>query len=92
MAPPRTGSPSGARTSGRNITVADLLFMRAGLKINEGYTAGSDVLKMLYTEPNMASWAAEHPSEFPPGTNWEYLSAVSNILAQVVQSQFSDNE
>ena len=55
---------------------------------NEGYTAGSDVLKMLYTEPNMASWAAEHPAEFPAGTNWEYLSAVSNILAQLVQAQF----
>ena len=74
------------------ITVADLLYMRAGLKIDEGYTPGSDVLKMLYTEPNMASWAAEHPSEFPPGTSWEYLSAVSNILAQLVQSQFPDNE
>jgi CubicO group peptidase (beta-lactamase class C family) len=74
------------------ITVADLLYMRPGLKINEGYTAGSDVLKMLYTEPNMASWAAEHPAEFPAGTNWEYLSAVSNILAQVAQSQFTDNE
>lgn len=73
------------------ITVADLMFMRAGLKINEGYTAGSDVLKMLYTEPNMASWAAEHPAEFSAGTNWEYLSAVSNILAQVVQAQFPNN-
>ncbi len=75
-----------------DITVADLLFMRAGLKINEGYTAGSDVLKMLYTEPNMASWAAEHPAEFPAGTNWEYLSAVSNILAQLVQAQFPDSQ
>jgi CubicO group peptidase (beta-lactamase class C family) len=74
------------------ITVADLLYMRAGLKVNEGYTAGSDVLKMLYTEPNMASWAADHPSEYPPGENWEYLSAVSNILAQVVQAQFPDNQ
>jgi CubicO group peptidase (beta-lactamase class C family) len=74
------------------ITVADLMFMRAGLKINEGYTAGSDVLKMLYTEPNMASWAAEHPAEYPAGEYWEYLSAVSNILAQIVQSQFPDNQ
>lgn len=74
------------------ITVADLLYMRSGLKINEGYTPGSDVLKMLYTEPNMASWAAEHPSEYEPGTYWEYLSASSNILAQVVQAQFPDNQ
>jgi len=75
------------------ITVADLMHMRAGLKIGEGYDPGSDVLDMLYNQPDMASWAAGHPSEFPPGTNWEYLSAVSNILAQVVQAQFpSDAE
>jgi CubicO group peptidase (beta-lactamase class C family) len=74
------------------ITLADLMYMRSGLKIGEGYGPGGDVVDMLYTQPDMAYWAAEHPSEFPPGTNWEYLSAVSNILAQVVQAQFGSNE
>lgn len=74
------------------ITIADLMFMRAGLKVNEGYDPGSDVLDMLYNQPNMASWAAEHPSEYEPGTYWEYLSAVSNILAQIVQAQFPSSD
>lgn len=74
------------------ITVADLLFMRAGLKLDESYDPWGQVVQMLYGEPNMASWAADHPSEFPPGSEWEYLSAVSNILAQLVQSYFPDND
>jgi CubicO group peptidase (beta-lactamase class C family) len=74
------------------ITVADLLFMRAGLKMDESYDAWGQVVQMLYGEPNMAAWAADHPSEFAPGTEWEYLSAVSNILAQIVQAHFPDNE
>lgn len=74
------------------ITLADLMFMRSGLKLDEGYGPGSDVLNMLYNQPDMASWAAGHPSEYEPGTYWEYLSAVSNILAQVVQAQFPGNE
>ncbi len=43
------------------ITIADLMYMRSGLKIGEGYGPGGDVVDMLYTQPNMASWAAEHP-------------------------------
>ena len=74
------------------ITVADLLFMRAGLRIDEGYGPGSDVLDMLYNQPDMASWSAEHPSEYAAGSYWEYLSAVSNILAQIVQAYFPDDE
>ena len=74
------------------ITIADLMYMRAGLKIDEGYDPGSDVLDMLYNQPDMAGWAAEHPSEYPPGEYWEYLSAVSNILAEVVEAQFDSPE
>lgn len=75
------------------MTLADLMYMRSGLKIGEGYGPGGDVINMLYNQPNMADWAADHPSEYPPGEYWEYLSAVSNILAQVVQAQFvSDQE
>jgi CubicO group peptidase (beta-lactamase class C family) len=74
------------------ITIADLMYMRAGLKIDEGYDPGSDVLDMLYNQPDMAGWAAEHPSEYPPGEYWEYLSAVSNILAEVVEAQFDTPE
>lgn len=71
------------------ITVADLFFMRDGLDINEGYDPTGEVVRMLYSEPDMAQWAADHKLEAAPGTKWEYLSATSNILADVVQGQFA---
>ena len=74
------------------ITIADLMFMRAGLKMTESYDPTGQVVQMLNGEPNMASWAADHPAEYPAGSYWEYLSAVSNILSQIVQAQFPDNE
>lgn len=75
------------------ITVADLMFMRDGLKITEGYDPTGDVIQMLYGEPDMSGWAASHPAEVPAGTRWQYLSATSNILAAVTRAQFpSDAE
>jgi CubicO group peptidase (beta-lactamase class C family) len=73
------------------ITVADLVFMRPGLAIDESYDPWGSVVQMLYGEPDMSSWAADHPTDHDPGTHWEYLSAVSNILAQVVRAQFPDD-
>lgn len=75
-----------------NITVADLLFMRSGLKMNESYDPTGQVVQMLNGEPDMAGWAAEHPAEYPAGEYWEYLSAVSNIIAEIVQAQFDSDE
>lgn len=74
------------------ITVADLLFMRDGLDLNEGYGPTDDVVQMLYGEPDMSGWAAEHRLESKPGTQWEYLSATSNILAAVTRSLFATDE
>jgi CubicO group peptidase (beta-lactamase class C family) len=74
------------------ITVADLLFMRDGLKIDEGYGPTGDVVQMLYGEQDMAAWAAGHPLENAPGSTWEYLSATSNILAAVTRGQFATDQ
>lgn len=74
------------------ITVADLFFMRDGLALDEGYDPWGSVVQMLYGEPDMASWAAEHPADHEPGTYWEYLSATSNILAQVIQARFPNDQ
>ncbi len=81
------------RTDERStITVADLFFMRDGLDIAEGYGPTGDVVQMLYGEPNMAQWAAEQKLKYTPGSQWEYLSATSNILADVVRAQFPDDQ
>ena len=73
------------------ITVADLLYMRTGLDIDEGYLPWDPVVEMLYGQDDMARWAAGHGLQAEPGTHWEYLSAVSNILAQVVRAQFDSD-
>lgn len=74
------------------ITISDLLYMVSGLEIDEGYQPWDPVVQMLNGEPSMAGWAADYPLAHTPGTTWEYLSAVSNILAAVVQAQFDTDE
>jgi CubicO group peptidase (beta-lactamase class C family) len=74
------------------ITVADLLFMREGLDNVESYEPWSAVPRMLWSEPDAAAWAADHPAEVPAGTRWQYLSATTNILAAVARAQFATDE
>ncbi len=74
------------------ITLDDLFGMKPGLDLPEGYNPWDEVVRMLNDEPNMASWAASKPLVHDPGTYWEYSSAVSNILAQVVQYNFPSNQ
>jgi CubicO group peptidase (beta-lactamase class C family) len=76
----------------RDITIADLVFMRAGLGFDEGYEPWSDTVQMLYGEGNMAQWAADHPADAQAGQEWEYLSGVSNILADVLRGQFPNDD
>jgi CubicO group peptidase (beta-lactamase class C family) len=74
------------------ITVADLLFMRDGLDNVESYEPWSAVPRMLWSEPDAAAWAADHPAEVPAGSRWQYLSATTNILAAVARAQFATDE
>ena len=74
------------------ITVAALMYMRSGLALDEGYGPTGDVVQMLYGEPDMSGWAAQHPLDHQPATYWEYLSASTNILAAVVRSQFATDQ
>ena len=74
------------------ITVADLFFMRDGLAIGEGYGPTGDVVQMLYGEPDMSAWAAQHPLDGTPGQSWEYLSATANILSAVTRAQFATDQ
>jgi CubicO group peptidase (beta-lactamase class C family) len=75
-----------------DITVADLMFMVAGLEDDESYAITGDVVQMLYGEPDMAAFAASKPAEYPAGTHWEYLSATSNLLAAVARGQFATDD
>ncbi|MGB8020770.1 MAG: serine hydrolase [Candidatus Nanopelagicales bacterium] len=77
------------RTDERShIRISDLLYMRDGLDNTEDYQPWGSVPQMLYGEPDMAAWAAEHPAEERAGSRWRYLSATTNILSAVVRAQF----
>lgn len=76
----------------RNISVNDLLFMRAGLDIEDDYGPLGKVVKMLYGEPSMADYAASQPLIAPPGTAWAYSTGVADIVSQVAQGMFATDE
>lgn len=80
------------RKDGRkDITVADLLYMRDGLASTEDYEPWGSVPQMLWSAPDAAAWAADHPPEAPAGSRWRYLSATANLLAAVQRGRFSDD-
>ena len=51
-----------------DITVEDLLRMTSGLEWDETYELGTPITRMLYLEPDMASYVAGQPAEHEPGT------------------------
>lgn len=74
------------------MTVQDLFTMNSGLDFGDDYGPLAKVVKMLYSEPSMADYAASQPASHEPGTYWEYSTGVADILSQVVQGQFAADE
>ena len=73
------------------MTVMDLMTMTSGLDFGDDYGPFAKVVKMLYSEPSMADYAASQPQAHEPGTYWEYSTGVSDIISQIVQAQFPDD-
>jgi len=75
------------------ITIEDLLRMRSGLKFSEVYSDfSSDVIEMLFNQPDTAGYAARQPLDFGPGTTWSYASGTSNILSAILRRVVGDRE
>jgi CubicO group peptidase (beta-lactamase class C family) len=75
------------------ITVEDLLRMRTGLKFSEDYADySSDVVEMLFNQPDSARYAARQPLIASPGTAWSYASGTSNILSAIVRRTVGERE
>jgi CubicO group peptidase (beta-lactamase class C family) len=73
------------------ITIEDLLRMRSGLDFSEAYADfSSDVIEMLFNQPDTAAYAARRPLVSAPGTNWSYASGTSNILSAIVRRTVGD--
>lgn len=76
----------------KNITINDLLYMRAGLDNGDDYGPLGKVVQMLYGEPSMADFAASQPLVHQPGTYWEYSTGDANILSQIAQARFATDK
>ena len=78
----RSGDPRG------EITLRQLLQMHSGLKHDEETSPpyAADTVRMLFLDgrDNMAAYAEAQPLEAEPGRKWEYSSATTVILADLV--------
>jgi len=74
------------------ITVRQLLSMTSGLRFNEDYGDVSDVNRMLFLEPDMASFAASFPLDHEPGSTFSYSTGSTVLLSKVWQNTFEDTE
>ncbi|MFD1217682.1 serine hydrolase domain-containing protein [Microbulbifer celer] len=69
----------------REITLEHLLQMRSGLRFDERYLPGSDVTRMLFTDPNCWQRALDSPLIHPPGAFFDYASGSTNLLTRWMQ-------
>jgi CubicO group peptidase (beta-lactamase class C family) len=75
------------------ITLTDLLRMRSGLAFSEVYDdVTSDVIEMLFHQPDAAAFAASRPLSAPPGSVWGYSSGTTNILSAIVRRVVGEAE
>lgn len=66
------------------ITLDQLLRMSSGLGFDETYGALNDVSEMLFTQPDVAAYAAASPAAAPPDSVWSPSSGTSNIVARLL--------
>ncbi|MGA3004296.1 MAG: serine hydrolase [Acetobacteraceae bacterium] len=74
------------------ITLDNLLRMTSGLAIPETDTGLDAVSRMLYTEPDMAGFAAQAPLEHKPGSVWAYSSGNTLLTARMIADAVGGTE
>lgn len=74
------------------ITLDDLLRMTSGLAIPERDAGYDAVSRMLFTEPDMAGFAARAPLASPPGVVWAYTSGNTLLAARIVANAVGGTE
>ena len=70
-----------------DISLDDLLRMTCGLEWDEEYDLGTPITRMLFSEPDMASFAASQPLAHEPGTHRQYSSGTTNIVCDLVRER-----
>jgi len=76
------------------ITIDMLLRMSGGQEWYEAYADHpvSDVNLMLFTEPDMAAFAAAKPLAFAPDTKWEYSTGTTMIINRIIRQAIGNQE
>jgi CubicO group peptidase (beta-lactamase class C family) len=74
------------------ITLDNLLRMTSGLAIPESDTGLDAVSRMLFTEPDMAGFAAQTPLEQKPGSVWAYSSGNTLLAARLIADAVGGTE
>ena len=71
----------------KEITLKQLLQMNSGLEFNE-YCEDplADCPQMLFNSKNMTAYALNKPLIKAPGTDWDYSSGTTNILAGIIRN------
>ena len=72
------------------IGLPDMMAMASGLEFNEDYGDVTDVTRMLYVEPDMASFAAHKPLIHPIGQEFNYSSGTAMMLSRIWQDAIGD--
>ena len=67
----------------KDIKLRDLTAMASGLQFNEDYGDVSDVNRMLFLEPDMATFAAAQQLTSKPGSTFNYSSGTGTMLARI---------
>lgn len=67
------------------ITIEQLMRMTSGLALDETNTGFDPSSRMLFTEPDMATFAESAPLQAPPGTRYQYSSPNTLILSRIVR-------
>jgi CubicO group peptidase (beta-lactamase class C family) len=71
----------------RNITIADLMHMRSGLRWWEFYLLPDACSRMLFAEKDMGMFAARCGLRHVPGQVFNYSSGTVNILSYVMRNR-----
>ena len=70
-----------------DITIDHLMRMTSGLEWDETYDLGTPITRMLYLEPDMASYVGSLPQAHPAGRYQQYSSGSTNLLCSVIQER-----
>lgn len=67
------------------ITLEHLLRMTAGLQLDERNDGMDPNSQMLFTQSDMAAWAARQPVVHEPGEHWQYMSGQTVLATRAMQ-------